>query len=191
MWVYRHISPEVCPENERFAEVAAERDYAARPARIAENSGQAAASALMLGGDGDGDGGEDVSAETWDGGDGAGAVPSAARVPTTDGLALVDLMRMSEDDRDAFARGSALRRAGYAGLRRNVAIAPGSWLAGPEVPGPDAVGELVAELSDEDYGGGRGGGVGAGTGAVASAPLSVRAVAPATARPQPARLAWE
>jgi hypothetical protein len=62
MWVYRHISPEVCPENERFAEVAAERDYAARPARIAENSGQAAASALMLGGDGDGDGGEDVSA---------------------------------------------------------------------------------------------------------------------------------
>jgi hypothetical protein len=30
LWVYRHISQEVCPWNVRFAEVSAECDYAAR-----------------------------------------------------------------------------------------------------------------------------------------------------------------
>ena len=73
-----------------------------------------------------------------------------AVIPTTDGPALVDLMRMSEDEWDAYTRGSAMRRAGYAGLRRNVAIALGNWLAGSDTPDPEAVGELVAPLSDED-----------------------------------------
>ena len=43
-----------------------------------------------------------------------------------------------------------MRRAGYVGLRRNVAIALGNWLAGSDTPDPEAVGELVAALSDED-----------------------------------------
>lgn len=45
-----------------------------------------------------------------------------------------------------------MRRAGYAGQRRNVAIALGNWLAAPDTPGPDAIGELVAALPDEDPG---------------------------------------
>lgn len=59
-------------------------------------------------------------------------------------------MRMSEDEWDAFTRGSAMRRAGHSGLLRNVATAIGNWLAGSDAPDPDAVGELVAALSDED-----------------------------------------
>ena len=73
-----------------------------------------------------------------------------ALIPTTDGPALVALMKMGEDEWDAYARGSAVRRAGYSGLRRNVAIALGNWLAGCDAPDPNAVGELVAALSDED-----------------------------------------
>jgi epoxyqueuosine reductase QueG len=94
----------------------------------------------------------DVSAETSeddtssDDDDG----PTEAVIPTTDGPALVALMRMSEDEWDAYTRGSAMRRAGYAGLRRNLAIALGNWLAASDTPDPEAVGELVAALSDED-----------------------------------------
>ena len=43
-----------------------------------------------------------------------------------------------------------MRRAGYAGLRRNVAIALGNWLAASDTPDPEAVGQLVSALSDED-----------------------------------------
>jgi epoxyqueuosine reductase QueG len=45
---------------------------------------------------------------------------------------------------------SAMRRAGYGGLRRNVAVALGNRLARMDTPDPDAVGELVVALSDED-----------------------------------------
>jgi epoxyqueuosine reductase QueG len=76
--------------------------------------------------------------------------PTEAVIPTTDGPALVDLMRMSEEEWDAYTRGSAMRRAGCTGLRRNVAIAIGNWLAESDTPDPEAVGELVAALSDED-----------------------------------------
>jgi len=86
---------------------------------------------------------DDTSSDDDDG-------PTEATIPTTDGPALVDLMRMSEDEWDAYTRGSAMRRAGYAGLRRNVAIALGNWLSTSDTPDPEAVGELVAALSDED-----------------------------------------
>lgn len=115
------ICQEVCPWNIRFAKVAAERDYAARDAWEAEWDR-----------DPDDDG------------------PSEAVIPTTDGPALVDLMRMSEGEWDAYTRGSAMRRAGYSGLRRNVAIALGNWLTISDTPDPEAVGQLVAALSDED-----------------------------------------
>lgn len=118
------ICQEVCPWNQRFARVAEERDYAARDAWEAEW-------------DRDPDDPDD---------DG----PGAAVIPTTDGPALIDLMRMSEDEWDAYTRGSAVRRAGYSGLRRNVAIALGNRLAASDAPDPEAVGELVATLSDED-----------------------------------------
>jgi epoxyqueuosine reductase QueG len=114
----------VCPWNQRFAAVAVERDYAARPAWEAEWD-------------------RDLSDPDDDG-------LTEAVIPTTDGPALVDLMHMSEDEWDAYTRGSAMRRAGYSGLRRNVAIALGNWLAVCDTPDPEAVGELVAALSDED-----------------------------------------
>jgi epoxyqueuosine reductase len=118
------ICQEVCPFTRKFSVVAVESDYAARPAWEAE----------------------------WDRDedDPEGEGPIEAVIPTTDGPALVDLMRMSEGEWDAYTRGSAMRRVGYAGLRRNVAIALGNWLAERDTPDPEAVGELVAALSDED-----------------------------------------
>jgi epoxyqueuosine reductase len=44
----------------------------------------------------------------------------------TDGPPLTELAAMDEAAWDAFTRGSALRRAGYAGLRRNVTVALGN-----------------------------------------------------------------
>jgi epoxyqueuosine reductase len=118
------ICQEVCPYTRKFSAVAAERDYAAREAREAE----------------------------WDrdpdGPDRGG--PTEVVIPTTDGPALVDLMRMSEDEWDAYTRGSAMRRVGCSGLRRNVAIALGNWLAGMDTPDPEAVGVLTEALSDKD-----------------------------------------
>ena len=124
VWVYRQVSQEVCPWNVRFATTSAGGDYAARLSWEAE----------------------------WDRDedDPEGEGPAEAVIPTTDGPALVDLMRMGEDEWDAYTRGSAVRRAGYSGLRRNVALALGNWLAGSGTPDPEAVGELVAALSDED-----------------------------------------
>ncbi|MHB1191784.1 MAG: tRNA epoxyqueuosine(34) reductase QueG [Longimicrobiales bacterium] len=177
------ICQEVCPWNGRFAEVAAERDYAARPSWEAEWDAEDVSAETCRGGEADsgdvnaedvylaaleelaevrsdpvrGSGqGPLVSAESSNGDD-AGVTaasdddgPTRALIPTTDGSALVDLLRMGEDEWDAYTRGSAVRRAGYVGLRRNVAIALGNWLATGEKPDPDAVGELVAALSDED-----------------------------------------
>jgi epoxyqueuosine reductase len=59
---------------------------------------------------------------------------STEETPTTDGPDLGALLRMSEDAWDAYTRGSAMRRAGYVGLRRNVTIAVGNWLAASEAP---------------------------------------------------------
>jgi len=118
------ICQECCPFAQKFSVVAIEGDYAARPAWKAEWD-------------------RDPDDEDDDG-------PAEAVIPTTDGPALVDLMRVSEDEWDAYTRGSAMRRAGYSGLRRNVAIALGNWLAASDTSDPEAVGELVAALSDED-----------------------------------------
>ncbi|MDT8367763.1 MAG: hypothetical protein RQ745_01045 [Longimicrobiales bacterium] len=43
--------------------------------------------------------------------------------PGTEAPSLVELMRMTPEGWEAFSRGSAIRRAGYAGFRRNVAVA--------------------------------------------------------------------
>jgi epoxyqueuosine reductase len=57
---------------------------------------------------------------------------------------LVDLMRMTFEAWDAFSRGRAVRRAGYVGFRRNVAVALGNWAS------PDAVAVLTAALADPE-----------------------------------------
>jgi epoxyqueuosine reductase len=55
---------------------------------------------------------------------------------------LISLMAMTYEEWDAWTRGSAMRRSGYVGLRRNVAVALGNW--GAEEPVP----VLQAALSD-------------------------------------------
>ena len=86
MWVCRHSAQEVCPFAQNFSRPSQEEDYAARPAWEAEW-------------DRDPDDPDD---------DG----PTEGVIPTTYGPAPVDLMRMSEDEWDAYTRGSAMRRAG-------------------------------------------------------------------------------
>lgn len=66
-------------------------------------------------------------------------------VPGTESPSLVELMQMTREEWDRWTRGSAIRRAGYAGFRRNVAVAIGNWLASVDE-------EAVAALRDAlDY----------------------------------------
>ncbi len=71
-------------------------------------------------------------------------LPSDGWHPGTATPSLIDLMSMDEAGWEAFSRGSALRRAGRAGFRRNVAVALGNW--GDEA----AVPALTSGLSDPD-----------------------------------------
>jgi hypothetical protein len=59
-------------------------------------------------------------------------------------VALVELMRLSHEEWDAWPQRSPIRRAGYAEFRRNVAVGLGNWLAGLDEP----PGEAVAVLRD-------------------------------------------
>jgi epoxyqueuosine reductase len=95
------------------------------------------------------------AAGTTDSGDG---VPAGARSRRSGGLpvspsfrvagweapSLIELMCMTHDQWDAWTRGKALRRAGHAGLRRNVAVALGNWRAEEAVP------TLIHALSDTE-----------------------------------------
>ncbi|CAN5758039.1 tRNA epoxyqueuosine(34) reductase QueG [soil metagenome] len=65
-------------------------------------------------------------------------------LPGTTLSSLVSLMRMTYEEWDEWTRGSAMRRAGYAGLKRNVAVALGNWGAEEAVP------VLVEALSDAE-----------------------------------------
>jgi epoxyqueuosine reductase len=56
---------------------------------------------------------------------------------------------MSYEEWDVWTRGSAIRRAGYAGFRRNVAVGLGNWLASVEEPPDEAVAVLREALEDE------------------------------------------
>jgi epoxyqueuosine reductase len=66
---------------------------------------------------------------------------------------------MSYEEWDVWTRGSAIRRAGYAGFRRNVAVglgnwsvaevAAGNWLGDLDEPREDAVAVLREALEDE------------------------------------------
>jgi epoxyqueuosine reductase len=59
-------------------------------------------------------------------------------------------MRMSYEEWDVWTRGSAIRRAGYAGFRRNVAVAMGNWPAATDEPPAEAVEVLRDALVDEE-----------------------------------------
>lgn len=61
---------------------------------------------------------------------------------------LVELMRMTRDEWDVWTQGSAIRRAGYAGFKRNVAVAMGNWLASLDTPTEEAVAVLQDALEE-------------------------------------------
>jgi epoxyqueuosine reductase len=55
-------------------------------------------------------------------------------LPSTTLPSLISLMRMTQEEWDEWTQGSAIRRAGYAGLKRNVAVALGNWGSAEAVP---------------------------------------------------------
>ena len=57
---------------------------------------------------------------------------------------------MTRDDWDVWTRGSAIRRAGYAGFKRNVAVGLGNWLAKVDEPQAEALAVLRDALEDEE-----------------------------------------
>jgi epoxyqueuosine reductase len=71
-------------------------------------------------------------------------VGTGAELPGTSLPSLIALMRMTYGEWDEWTRGSAIRRAGYGGLKRNVAVALGNWGAEEAVP------VLVAALADAE-----------------------------------------
>ena len=122
------ICQEVCPFNVRFAEVSSEPAYAAR---------------------GPGERPAGVEALPGEGGASSGT-PGRRRVhPGTEAPSLVELMRMTREEWDVFSRGSAIRRSGYAGFKRNVAVAMGNWLAGLDEPPEEAVAVLRDAMADD------------------------------------------
>ncbi|MEQ9569792.1 MAG: tRNA epoxyqueuosine(34) reductase QueG [Longimicrobiales bacterium] len=83
---------------------------------------------------------------------GVEALPDGTAVPHpgTDSPPLVELMRMTREEWEAFSRGSSIRRAGYEGFKRNVAVALGNGLTGLEgAPPAEAVAVLREALEDE------------------------------------------
>jgi epoxyqueuosine reductase len=116
------ICQEVCPFNVKFSETAAEPGYAAR-------------------GPGERPGGVEPLP-----GEEAATEPH----PGTEAPPLARMMRMTREEWDVWTRGSAIRRAGYAGFKRNVAVAMGNWLAGVEEPPEEAVAALQDALDDAE-----------------------------------------
>jgi epoxyqueuosine reductase len=127
------ICQEVCPWNgAKLVQVTGEEDYRARASYELRTTNY----------------------EPRNAGDGQVAVEGQVRsgpgsLPGTEAPSLVDLMRMSYEEWDVWTRGSAIRRAGYGGFRRNVAVAMGNWLASVEEPPEEAVAVLRDALGDE------------------------------------------
>jgi epoxyqueuosine reductase len=128
------ICQEVCPFNVRFSELAAEPGYAAR-----------GPGARPVGVEG-------ASAETQGRKDARTGTPRSAAHPGTDAPGLTELLAMalSEEAWESFSRGSAIRRAGRAGLARNASVALGNWLSSVEHPPEEAVAVLGRALLDPE-----------------------------------------
>ena len=132
----RHIKQEVCPwNNPRLVPLAAEADYWPRPpVEVEARSSSALRASLSRG--------PSRSRVAGDAGPGD--------LPGMESPSLVKLMRMTREEWDIWTRGSAIRRAGYAGFRRNLAVAMGNWLASVAEAPEEAVGVLQEALEDED-----------------------------------------
>lgn len=159
------ICQDVCPFNVRFAEPANEPGYAARgpgerPRGVEALPGEPAGVEALPEGEAfeadmtsvgvDGGTAGDVSAETRADVSAETRGVGKPAHPGTGAPSLVALMRMTREEWDAFSRGSAIRRAGHAGFKRNVAVAMGNWLASVDEPPEEAVAALREALEDED-----------------------------------------
>lgn len=169
------ICQEVCPFNVRFAEESAEPRYAARgpgerPPGVEALPGEGAAGSCVATTDADTrevDTGGNVSRKVGVDGSPEGHVDGSPKTPSdvsaetsgdvghpvhpgTEAPSLVALMRMTPEDWDTFTRGSAIRRAGYGGFKRNVAVAMGNWFASVDEPPEEAVAALRGALDDEN-----------------------------------------
>ncbi|MGD8600316.1 MAG: tRNA epoxyqueuosine(34) reductase QueG [Gemmatimonadota bacterium] len=123
------ICQEVCPyNNDRFVRITGERDYMPRVPQPRDGTDPSRSPPRP----------------------GTSIHPHAPAGPPTDAPPLVELMRMTREEWDRWTRGSAIRRAGYAGLKRNVAVALGNWLASVHDPPEEAVAVLRAALEDEE-----------------------------------------
>jgi epoxyqueuosine reductase len=118
------ICQECCPFNKKFAGETAEPGYAAR------GPGKRPVGVAGVPG-------EDLSGE---------------RHPGTQAPSLIELLETALDPArwDAYSRGSAIRRAGRAGLARNVCVALGNWLAEVYEPTEEALEVLQRALEDGD-----------------------------------------
>ena len=75
--------------------------------------------------------------------------------PGTAAPHLIDLFRMTETEWEVWSRAAPLRRSGYRGFRRSVAVAIGNWLAGDDLDEPrrsEAV-ELLTQAAADDSAG--------------------------------------
>ncbi len=123
--VNRHNTQEVCPWNSpKLVQATTEPDYRARAPGL--------------------------SGPQPDTGSGTHPHPHAETGPSTESPSLVELMRMTREEWDLWTRGSAIRRAGYAGFKRNVAVAMGNWLASADETREEAVAVLRQALEDEE-----------------------------------------
>jgi epoxyqueuosine reductase len=59
-------------------------------------------------------------------------------------------MRLTRPEWEAFSRGSPIRRAGFGGFRRNVAVALGNWLALAGAVPEEVFAVLGEALEDEE-----------------------------------------
>lgn len=148
------ICQEVCPFNVRFAREATEPGYAARgpgelPTGVEPVPGVEAPAGEGVSGEPRGRHDAPVGRPHHPGREDDRGPWAEPRHPGTEAPPLVELMRMTRQDWDAFSRGSAIRRAGYAGFKRNVAVALGNWLGSVDEPPREAVAVLRAALESE------------------------------------------
>lgn len=70
-------------------------------------------------------------------------------LPGTESPSLIELMRMTREEWDRWTRGSGIRRAGYAGFKRDVAVAMGNWLASVDAVPDEALRVLRDALEEK------------------------------------------
>ena len=150
----RQSSQEACPWNgEKLLAIGAEADYLPRRSREFEVRSPSAlrASASPRGGRSSS---RSAAVEgSWGTSEASGrARGSLNRLPGTEAPSLVELLRVALDPEacDVFTRGSAIRRAGGAGLAGNVCVAMGNWLAELDEPPEAAVVVLREALEDPE-----------------------------------------